>query len=842
MTLDPAILQRRLERERQARKQAEALLEQKAAELFEANRQLETYAERLAQTVQSTRDDAESWRNEAAQARSHLVRAERRLWGAIEAMRDGFALFDPDNRLVVANSAYKAVFRHRAEELEPGIRYMDIACILAEEGLVDLEGMTPAQFVADMMARFGDSERPPRILRFVNGQYVKLFDRRTPDGDVVTLGVNITSMMRMQAAVDALEDGFVLFDREERFVFANRRYAEMYPATAHLHVPGTPLADILREAAREGQIFGNCHHADIDRCVAERMAQHRAGGSFEQQLADGRWVKVIEQPTPDGGRVGLRIDITEIKAREAQLIEARAEAEAASRAKSAFLANMSHEIRTPMNGVVGMAELLCETELSGEQRLFAETIRASGEALLTIINDVLDYSKIEAGKLELFSEPFDLERLIHDSLMLLKPKAAQKGLDLVLDYDLFLPTRLVGDAGRVRQCLLNLLGNAVKFTEAGHVMVRTTGITRDGVLELHLTVEDTGIGIPPEKLDHVFGEFNQVDDAANRKFEGTGLGLAITRRLIELMGGRIWVESTPGEGSVFGFAVSLPVAEDAGAQAGGHTHPATTPRTGPGPRLVLVDDMPVNRTVIERHLRGLGARVKSFADPVRALDHITGRKHPPDAVLTDQRMPGMSGEALAVRLRETGFSGPVILLSSDGTASRENAGAITATLHKPVLRRELAELLGGLAGAPGQAGAQGDAALAGEPASPPEPAAQAEAPLRVLLAEDNRTNQLVFRKMVGDAPVALVIANDGEEAVAAWQAHRPDLVFMDVSMPGLDGIEATRRIRALEAEAGLAATPIIALTAHAMTGDRERFLAEGMSGYLTKPVRKALIH
>ena len=242
--------------------------------------------------------------------------------------------------------------------------------------------------------------------------------------------------------------------------------------------------------------------------------------------------------TPDGGRVGLRVDITELKVQQAALETARSEAEAANRAKSAFLANMSHEIRTPMNGVVGMAELLCDTALNEEQRLFAETIRSSGEALLVIINDILDYSKIEAERLTLNPEPFDLERTIHEVTMLLQPKARAKGIDLLIDYDMFLPTRFVGDPGRLRQILTNLIGNAVKFTDAGHVLVRAIGLDgAEGAKHLHITIEDTGIGIAPQNIDHIFGEFNQVESQQNRKFEGTGLGLAITRRLIELMGG-----------------------------------------------------------------------------------------------------------------------------------------------------------------------------------------------------------------------------------------------------------------------------------------------------------------
>jgi signal transduction histidine kinase/CheY-like chemotaxis protein len=821
----------RLAKERRGRLAAERLLEQKQRELFTANEKLSLHARSLSDQIVEQRQVVAFARSEAAElkgqnsrflgdldrAHTAAVMAERRLWDSIETIRDGFAVFDSNLRLVGANRAWIDLFA--GADLPPGTPYSDMLVQAASTGRITCGDVGTGPWVERITARLELDQIPSEVVQFARGSWSRLSERRARDGDLVCSLADITEEMRIWAAIEAIPDGFVLFDREERLLACNQRYRDMFPDSAPLMVPGTPFEELLRNGLRAGHVPEAAGREED--WLAERMAQLRAAdGPRECQLNDGRWILERDHATPDGGRVGLRFDISDQRAQEAALHTARAEAEAANRAKSAFLANMSHEIRTPMNGVVGMAELLCDSALTDEQRLFAETIRSSGEALLVIINDILDYSKIEAERLTLYPEPFDLERTIHEVAMLLQPRAREKGIDLLIDFDMFLPTRFIGDPGRLRQVLTNLVGNAVKFTAKGHVLVRVVGLeTDEGTQQLHVTVEDTGIGIAAHNLEHVFGEFNQVEDQSNRKFEGTGLGLAITRSLIERMQGEVWVDSELGVGSSFGFRLTLPVAEE-----------ATAPRLPITLRRVMVvDDQFINRTILERQLVPCGIEVTLCRSGAEALATLAADPAH-DLILTDHQMPDMDGLQLTLALRAQGHAMPVVLLSSNPTEARDTAAMaeLAAVLQKPILRADLYRKLQALT------------APADEVAAPP--VATTDTPsrlMRVLAAEDNRTNQLVFQKMVKDLGIELVFANNGREAVEMWRSFAPDMIFMDISMPEMDGREAAQAIRA--AEAGRAHIPIVALTAHAMDGDSEGILAAGIDRYMTKPLRKAAI-
>lgn len=814
----------KLAKERRARLAAERLLEQKQRELFAANEKLALHARALSDQIVEQRDAARAALSEAeelkgqhsrfldelAHAHTAAVMAERRLWDSIETIRDGFAVFNSEGRLVAANPAYLVPFEGM-DHVVPGIAYEDVLRTLADTGYLDMGAESRDQWIARMLARWEEDPIESVILRFLNGRYVRLIDKRARDGDMVTLGVDITDEMRIWAALETIPDGFVLYDRKDRLLACNQRYREIYADSAPAMVPGATFEEIVRFGLERGQYAAAIGREEA--WLAQRLEEHRTANSvLEQKLGDGRWLRVLEKETPDGGRVGLRVDITRMKQQQDALEEARRAAEAANRAKSAFLANMSHEIRTPMNGVVGMADLLCDTGLNDEQRLYAETIKSSGEALLHIINDVLDYSKIEAEKMMLRPEPFDLERVIHEVAMLLQPSVADKGITLSVDFDMFLPTRYIGDPGRIRQVLTNLMGNAVKFTREGRITTRVVGYEEaGGTRNLHITVEDTGIGIAPEHLQHVFGEFNQVEDQSNRSFEGTGLGLAITHRLIVQMGGEVWVDSTLGAGSCFGFRIALPVAEE------GAPDPSVPI---PFAHALVLDADLSNRRIFERQLHTGGMEVLTC----RTVDEALAAGARADVVLADEAS-AIGGLSDFVRsLRAAGCKAPVVVISDAPKAltGGPDAALFAAVLQRPLLRSALFRALQGI--------------------SPPEtaaPVAQGTRQMRVLAAEDNRTNQLVFRKMTKDLDIELVFAGNGREAVELYQGFRPDMIFMDISMPEMDGRQATRAIRALEPAAEH--IPIVALTAHAMEGDEEGILAAGIDHYLTKPLRRAAI-
>ena len=636
---------------------------------------------------------------------------------------------------------------------------------------------------------------------------------------------------RLWHSIETIQDGFAFFDLDDRMIAANNAYLSVFEGLEEVG-PGITYPRLLQLLTEEGIVNIGTQHPTEWRAMMQRRWEAPSPEPTVIRLWNNAYIKLIDQRGKGGDVVSLALNITETVRYQKELKQAREKAEAASRAKSAFLANMSHEIRTPMNGVVGMAELLGDSPLSEEQRLYVDTIRSSGEALLVIINDVLDYSKIEAERLTLHPEPFDLERAIHEVILLLQPGARQKGLELLVDYDLFLPTMFMGDPGRIRQVLTNLIGNAVKFTPTGHVLVRVVGIQAQGSAQgqVHVTVEDTGIGIAADKVDHVFGEFNQVEDAHNRRFEGTGLGLAITQKLIALMGGRIWVESEPGRGSVFGFALDLPVMDSAeGDPAVRAVGPAGVPR-----HILVVDPVAANRAVLARQMQAMGHRVLQCETAAAALARLDQGV---DLILSEHVMPGMDGLELAEAVRATGATMPILLLTANsGFAQQDPAHVhLDAILQKPVARRQLFAALDA-------AFARQACLLSGGGQDDPSGIAQTQGTrrlMRVLAAEDNRTNRMVFARMVQHLHIDLRFAANGAEAVAACGADWPDLVFMDISMPEMDGKEATRRLRAAQTAQGRPHLPVIAMTAHAMEGDREGILAAGLDDYLSKPLRKA---
>src|SRR6266404_1956508 len=521
-------------------------------------------------------------------------------------------------------------------------------------------------------------------------------------------------------------------------------------------------------------------------------------------------------------QVTARLAVSEDAAKRAESVmrEARDLAERVARARSAFLANMSHEIRTPMNAVLGFVELVLDTELAPEQRRALELVRTSSEALLTILNDILDYSKIEAEHLELESIPFDLPKVVHATATLLAVRAREKHLELTVDVPPDVPQMVRGDPTRLRQVLMNLIGNAIKFTEQGEVDVSASIIQRDGDrAAVQFRVRDTGIGISEDQLGTIFQEFTQADASMTRRYGGTGLGLAISRRLVALMGGELAVTSEVGQGSEFGFALTFPLeAAQAAARA--------TVSLG-GRRLLVVDDNETNRRIVRDMLGAEGMAVHEAPRADAGLDALRRAARagaPYDLAILDAQMPDQDGFELATAVRA---DRALPAAGQRGDWERCRQLGIQAYLTKPIARADLVEAVGTVLA--GTASAPGEVDLVTR-----HSIAESRHALRILLAEDNPVNQQVATAMLVKRGHQVDVVSNGREAVDAVAREGYDVVLMDIQMPGMDGFEATEKIRALPQGRTL---PIIALTAHALSGERERCLERGMSGYLAKPFK-----
>ncbi len=630
---------------------------------------------------------------------------------------------------------------------------------------------------------------------------------------------------QLQEAIEALSEGFALYDAEDRLVLHNRKFIEFWGAAGPQVRTGMTFRELTGLAWDSGLVLDTM--LTREEWVEQRLETfRRAEGVFRMRLPGDLWVGITERRSPAGNTVQIITDITETKRHEAELRAARDQAEAANKVKSEFLAMMSHEIRTPMNGVLGMIALLLDTSLDDTQRNYLLMAQESGEMLLTVLDDILDISKLEAGKLTLQEVEFDAEEVVEGVVGLLAPRAHEKGIEIACRIDPRVPQRLRGDPGRLRQILLNLVGNAVKFTEAGGISVELDlegGPEGEGsAVRLRGTVSDTGIGIPREALANLFDEFTQFDASYARRHGGTGLGLAITRRLVELMNGDIDVASTPGKGTRFRFTVQL--------DAPHGTAPRGSADFLSGRRIAVVDANPVSAPVLARRLEDAGAVVTVLGDRP-ALAACANEQF--DAVFVDESFAAVPPQEIAERLggREPA---PLILMTAIGAQSaiRPRLPSPVFVLRKPLRWTDIRNALACL-GQPGELPETADR----QPAPPVSAAGAPGRGFRVLLAEDSATNRMVAQAILRKAGYRVDAVADGYQAVDAVCSLPYDVVLMDVSMPGMDGLEATQAIRALEGPER--ETPIIAMTAHAMEGDRDRCIEAGMNDYIAKPVRPA---
>ncbi|MBC8354947.1 MAG: PAS domain-containing protein [Planctomycetes bacterium] len=635
----------------------------------------------------------------------------------------------------------------------------------------------------------------------------------------------------LKTIIDNVPDLIFIKDRAGRFVAVNAAMLRVLQVENEQQVIGKTDFDfsppeLAANYVADDQTVMRSGEPMIDQ---EEVSPDSGGGEV--------WLLTTKVPLRDQngdvtGLVGIGRNITNRKRAEQALVAAKEAADSANRAKSDFLANMSHEIRTPMNAIIGMTELVLDTRLAQSQRDYLRMVRESGESLLTVINDVLDFSKIEAGKLDLDNVPFDLRENLGDTMKSLALRAHSKSLELAFRVEPDLPRALHGDVGRLRQILVNLVGNAIKFTEQGEVVVDVNCPFQTAeIAQCHITVRDTGIGIPEEKIATIFDEFEQVDSSTTRRFGGTGLGLAISSRLVELMGGKIWVESVVGQGSEFHFLIEFALGDEDELE-----RPIRNAVVVGGTPVLVVDDNATNRLILDEMLRNWGMKPTLVDKATVALEVLKTAQvagEPFRLLLSDVNMPDSDGFMLAEWIRNDPSLAdlPIIMLTSSGRpgdAEQRDELGVAASLLKPAKQSEIFDAI---VRALGVSAPEDD---------PTQQSVQEKVnklgSLRILLTEDNVVNQKLAQGVLSRQGHDVVIANNGREAIDALHSGEFDVVLMDVQMPEMDGFEATRAIRLAEQMTGKH-QPVIAMTAHAMAGDRELCIESGMDEYVSKPIR-----
>lgn len=650
--------------------------------------------------------------------------------------------------------------------------------------------------------------------------------RETEQTVVDRTGALQTSVARTRSILDAALDAIVSIDSQGRIIEFNPAAESTFGYTGR-EVLGELLAIMLDLPTM--QELQNCQQTPACSTLNRRIevdALHRSGRRFPAEVA------IVSVGASNPTYTAFIRDISERRQVEKTLLNAKQHAEEASVAKSQFLASMSHELRTPLNGVIGMTELLIRTELDERQTQFVQACQNSGRTLLELVNDILDVSKIEAGKLELDAHDFDLEQLVRDTIDMVSLRAQQKGLELICEFDSDARRVYSGDSTRLRQILVNLLSNAKKFTDQGEIVLSVNVLKEgDDLATLRFSVRDTGIGIPQDRVHRLFQSFSQVDSSTTRKYGGTGLGLAICKHLVDAMGGEIGVDSIVGEGSSFWFTLTLPVREDC------HLQTLDSGRPFAGYRALIVDDNGTNRLILEEQTQSWGMTAEtaaSVSEALRLFDQSCTDGRPFDVVISDYQMPEQTGIDLARALQSTGRMPPFILLGSS-TEERETHSSLAGLgirqqLTKPVISTQMYTAVQSLL--PQRPLGSTNATVDGGRGAAVRPGSKGE----LLVAEDNAVNTLYVTSLLNQVGYATQTASNGLQAVLAVRTQQFSLVLMDCQMPELDGYEATRCIRNLEAKGRLnGRVPIIALTANAIKGDADRCLEAGMDAYLSKP-------
>ena len=754
-----------------------------------------------------------------------------------ESLESGVSILDEDmNYLFLSDSVYKSI-KCDPSELQPGDSLRKCHDLMLKNGVLTTEILEKQQLSSEEQVSKNEAgeEAFSRLMTMANGSTYRFVRKPLPCGKTVSIADDVTALVEkdnlLEKALELGDAGHWALDLKTNTYTISRSLERYFGRAAieQIHKNGIGAIILPEDRIKLKEALSAALKVENRFEVINRSRLEKG---------DLNWFETTGTIIRDDAGKAIRIEafvknVTRQRQQAAELERAKDEAIAASKAKSEFLANMSHEIRTPMNGILGMAELLSNSKICDRQKEFVAVINNSASALLTIINDILDFSKIEAGAFEIDPVPFDLKSSINDVVSLLHLKAQEKNLELIINYPPDLPKNFIGDPGRVRQVVTNLIGNAIKFTDNGHITIDVDIKTNRGLGICNVKVIDTGIGISPDKLQTIFDKFTQADGSTTRVYGGTGLGLTISKHIIEFMDGRMQVESTLGEGSTFGFMVPLPLDHDAIEEKYDSSLIA-------GKRALIIDDIHVNRRVLSEQLSAWNIETDTATDAVDGLMKIRtaqDENRPYDFLILDFLMPGMNGQEFAQVLTQTKSltTPPILMLSScDNPMSSKSLGSIgiNSYLIKPVRERRLFDTIIRTLSNPSQ-----DIKL--DEAVEPEPDSGKDKTF-VLVAEDFALNRDVVKLMLADTQFDPIFAENGKEAVTMFKAEpeRFSAILMDVSMPVMDGFEATKLIRDFENLTELQPVSIIALTGHALKNDRQDCIEAGMNDYMTKPVKQ----